>query len=121
MSEGVTALFIIWFILSIGIYVLHEVTEYMIWKYIYSILLIVVPFYLFLLPVEEWIPGEAASLEEQMLITALFLFLLFAVFWDYICSELEQKEKLANTCSEMSDEITSQLYAFDQIRSLYEE
>ena len=95
MSEGVTALFIIWFILSIGIYVLHEVTEYMIWKYIYSILLIVVPFYLFLLPVEEWIPGEAASLEEQMLIAALFLFLLFAVFWDYICSELEQKEKLA--------------------------
>ncbi len=67
MSEGVTALFIIWFILSIGIYVLHEVTEYMIWKYIYSILLIVVPFYLFLLPVEEWIPGEAASLEEPLL------------------------------------------------------
>lgn len=33
----------------------------------------------------------------------------------------EQKEKLANTCSEMSDEITSQLYAFDQMRSLYEE
>lgn len=32
----------------------------------------------------------------------------------------EQKEKLADACSGMSDEITSQLYAFDQMRSLYE-
>lgn len=33
----------------------------------------------------------------------------------------EQKEKLADTCNGMSDEITSQLYAFDRMRSLYEE
>ena len=32
----------------------------------------------------------------------------------------EQKEKLVNTCNEMSDEISNQLYAFDQMRSLYE-
>ena len=33
----------------------------------------------------------------------------------------EQKEKLAATCNEMSDEITGQLYAFDHMRKLYEE
>ncbi len=32
----------------------------------------------------------------------------------------EQKEKLVSTCNEMSDEVASQLYAFDQMRSLYE-
>ena len=32
----------------------------------------------------------------------------------------EQKEKLSVTCDELSDEISSQLYAFDQMRSLYE-
>ena len=32
----------------------------------------------------------------------------------------EQKEKLAVTCDELSDEISNQLYAFDQMRSLYE-
>ena len=32
----------------------------------------------------------------------------------------EQKERLASSCSELSDEITGQLYAFDQMRSLYE-
>lgn len=32
----------------------------------------------------------------------------------------EQKQKLAETCEEMSDEISAQLYAFDQMRSLYE-
>ncbi len=33
---------------------------------------------------------------------------------------VEQKKKLESTCDEMSEEITSQLYAFDQMRSLYE-
>lgn len=33
---------------------------------------------------------------------------------------MEQKKKLESTCDEMSDEIISQLYAFDQMRSLYE-
>ena len=33
----------------------------------------------------------------------------------------QQKEKLAETCNEMSDEITSQLYAFGNMRNLYEE
>lgn len=33
----------------------------------------------------------------------------------------EQKEKLESACNEMSDEISSQLYAFDKMRSLYEE
>ncbi len=33
----------------------------------------------------------------------------------------QQKEKLAETCNEMSDEITSQLYAFGHMRNLYEE
>lgn len=33
----------------------------------------------------------------------------------------EQKEKLENACNEMSSEISSQLYAFDRMRSLYEE
>ncbi|MDE6202014.1 MAG: hypothetical protein K2G19_00895, partial [Lachnospiraceae bacterium] len=33
----------------------------------------------------------------------------------------EQKEKLADTCNEMSDEITSQLYAFGHMRNMYEE
>lgn len=32
----------------------------------------------------------------------------------------EQKEKLAAACEEMSGEISNQLYAFDQMRSLYE-
>ena len=32
----------------------------------------------------------------------------------------EQKEKLAVTCDELSDEISNQLYAFDRMRSLYE-
>ena len=32
----------------------------------------------------------------------------------------EQKEKLAAACDEMSGEISNQLYAFDQMRSLYE-
>lgn len=32
----------------------------------------------------------------------------------------EQKEKLADACQNMNDEISSQLYAFDQMRSLYE-
>lgn len=32
----------------------------------------------------------------------------------------EQKEKLSVTCDELSDEISNQLYAFDQMRSLYE-
>lgn len=32
----------------------------------------------------------------------------------------EQKEKLEAACGEMSDEISNQLYAFDQMRSLYE-
>lgn len=32
----------------------------------------------------------------------------------------EQKDRLASACNEMSDEISSQLYAFDQMRSLYE-
>ncbi|MBE5882969.1 MAG: MotA/TolQ/ExbB proton channel family protein [Lachnospiraceae bacterium] len=32
----------------------------------------------------------------------------------------EQKEKLNVTCDEISDEISNQLYAFDQMRSLYE-
>lgn len=32
----------------------------------------------------------------------------------------EQKDRLSKTCDEMSDEISSQLYAFDQMRSLYE-
>lgn len=32
----------------------------------------------------------------------------------------EQKEKLESTCNEINDEISSQLYAFDQMRSLYE-
>lgn len=32
----------------------------------------------------------------------------------------EQKDRLSRACDEMSDEISSQLYAFDQMRSLYE-
>lgn len=32
----------------------------------------------------------------------------------------EQKEQLSKACDEMSDEISNQLYAFDQMRSLYE-
>lgn len=32
----------------------------------------------------------------------------------------EQGQRLSDTCDEMSDEISSQLYAFDQMRSLYE-
>lgn len=32
----------------------------------------------------------------------------------------EQKEKLNTTCEDISDEISNQLYAFDQMRSLYE-
>ena len=32
----------------------------------------------------------------------------------------EQREKLAAACDEMSDEIGNQLYAFDQMRGLYE-
>lgn len=32
----------------------------------------------------------------------------------------EQKAKLENTCNEINEEISSQLYAFDQMRSLYE-
>ncbi len=32
----------------------------------------------------------------------------------------EQKEKLESTCNEINEEISSQLYAFDQMRSLYE-
>lgn len=32
----------------------------------------------------------------------------------------EQKEMLADMCSEMSDEISSQLYTFEQMRNLYE-
>ncbi len=32
----------------------------------------------------------------------------------------EQKERLEKTCEEISDDISSQLYAFDQMRSLYE-
>ena len=31
-----------------------------------------------------------------------------------------QKEQLSRTCSEMSDEISGQLYAFEQMRNLYE-
>ena len=33
----------------------------------------------------------------------------------------EQKRMLADTCSNMSDEISSQLYTFEQMRNLYEE
>ena len=33
----------------------------------------------------------------------------------------EQKERLSKACDEMSDEISNQLYAFDRMRSLYEE
>ena len=33
----------------------------------------------------------------------------------------EQKEKLEEACKEMSSEISSQLYAFDKMRGLYEE
>ncbi len=33
---------------------------------------------------------------------------------------MEQKQKLSETCDELSDEISNQLYAFDQMRSLYE-
>lgn len=33
----------------------------------------------------------------------------------------EQKKMLADTCSDMSDEISSQLYTFGQMRNLYEE
>lgn len=33
----------------------------------------------------------------------------------------EQKKMLADTCSDMSDEISSQLYTFEQMRNLYEE
>lgn len=33
----------------------------------------------------------------------------------------EQKKMLADTCSNMSDEISSQLYTFEQMRNLYEE
>lgn len=32
----------------------------------------------------------------------------------------EQKEKLSATCNEISDDISNQLYAFEQMRSLYE-
>ena len=32
----------------------------------------------------------------------------------------EQKKMLADTCRDMSDEISSQLYTFDQMRDLYE-
>ena len=32
----------------------------------------------------------------------------------------EQKEMLADTCSDMSDEISSQIYTFEQMRNLYE-
>lgn len=32
----------------------------------------------------------------------------------------EQKKMLADTCSDMSDEISSQIYTFEQMRSLYE-
>lgn len=32
----------------------------------------------------------------------------------------EQGQRLSNTCDEMAEEISSQLYAFDQMRSLYE-
>ena len=33
----------------------------------------------------------------------------------------EQKKMLADTCSDMSDEISSQIYTFEQMRNLYEE
>ena len=33
----------------------------------------------------------------------------------------EQKERLSKACDDMSDEISNQLYAFDRMRSLYEE
>ena len=33
----------------------------------------------------------------------------------------EQKKMLADTCSDMSDELSSQLYTFGQMRNLYEE
>lgn len=33
----------------------------------------------------------------------------------------EQKKMLADTCSDMSDEISSQLYTFEQMRNLYED
>ncbi len=33
----------------------------------------------------------------------------------------EQKKMLEDTCSDMSDEISSQLYTFEQMRNLYEE
>lgn len=32
-----------------------------------------------------------------------------------------QRERLENACNEITGEISSQLYAFDQMRSLYEE
>ena len=32
----------------------------------------------------------------------------------------EQKKLLADMCSDMSDEISSQLYTFEQMRNLYE-
>ena len=32
----------------------------------------------------------------------------------------EQKKMLADTCSDMSDEISSQIYTFEQMRNLYE-
>lgn len=40
---------------------------------------------------------------------------------DKFAGELKaQKDRLAKACDEMSDEISNQLYAFDQMRSLYE-
>ena len=33
----------------------------------------------------------------------------------------DQKEMLADLCSDMSDEISSQIYTFEQMRNLYEE
>ena len=38
----------------------------------------------------------------------------------FACELKEQKERLNKACDEMSDEISNQLYAFDQMRSLYE-
>ena len=32
----------------------------------------------------------------------------------------EQKEMLADMCRDMSDEISSQIYTFEQMRNLYE-
>ena len=38
----------------------------------------------------------------------------------FACELKEQKERLNKACDEMSDESSNQLYAFDQMRSLYE-